>query len=224
LLPSAADTVTNSGSIAGQRDGVGFNGVGVVVNNAGGTISGGKYGVSNASTVTNHGVIIGSSTAHAADGVDLEGPSGSLYNSGTIQGSRNGISVGGHAHGATVTNTGTILGGIYGARLVASTKLYNELGGTISSVFADGLSGTGATEVLNKGGIGLVSLFDQALLNNYSGGTVSQVAMNGYAGAAGGTAVNSGLVSTGIVIEHLNGATASVTNAVQGTVGYLYTP
>ena len=148
-------TVTNAGYI-GNRNGYAGIGIvkdGVIVNQAGGTISGGGFGIVGVignTTVTNAaGATIsasGNSTTFASGfglGVYIRSI-GSITNAGTISAVGNtsgGIELRG---GGTVVNTGVISGGLYGVT-TAGIGLYGSTGGTVTN--AGTISGGAASVV-----------------------------------------------------------------------------
>jgi hypothetical protein len=192
---AAAATVTNEGTITGNEgDGIQLEAGGIVNNYAGAKIGSqshvglGIYG--GIGTVTNAGSIQSYAAAHSAI---YFGAGGSVSNSGTIGGGLNGVSVG--AGAATVTNSGAITGtSLDGAKLSGGGTVTNQSGGTITGddfgVYIAGAAGS----VTNAGTI--------------SGGTASVE----FAGAGANTlTLETGSSLTGNVL----GSTASgATNAL----------
>lgn len=188
--------VLNDGIAASNEDGVELLKGGIVVNAAGGFISGG-YPASGVGVLIEgaSGTVSNDGTIEGAQGIDLQ-HTGSIINAGAVYGPHAGLFLN---DGGAVTNSGTVKGDAVG--------IYLKLGGTVTNL------GT-ASYILGFEGIeaklGAVTVTNEGRI------------LNGIAVAAyrGGVIVNSGAASyifgstAGVVVE---GSAGTVVNA-----GYLY--
>ncbi|MGV1681668.1 autotransporter domain-containing protein [Sphingopyxis sp. NJF-3] len=236
-------TVTNSGSISGLTgDGIytnlGADGTATIVNAEGGIIGGGESGVHadhGALDLTNAGTIRGDGANPGFDappdaGVTISGGVSSVNNSGTISGTRFGITTANHfnpatgeleglATGTTVVNSGTIIGeGDDGVRLVGGGSVNNS--GTIYGQIdagADGISMFAYTDQANAD--------YSALVTNEEGGEIAAQRF-GVILSGGGDVANAGSIlggNGGVYVqgtalnsdpdEDRSGLTASVVNS-----------
>ncbi len=160
-------TVTNSGSIvATVDDGVGlFNG-GDVKNLAGGSIKSGP----------------GFAPDFSAAGVFIDGASGTVENSGSIEGTKNGALL---TFGGSVTNSsGASISGGVTAGVFFGARAGGEAG-TLDN--AGSISGGGTGADLEAGG----------LVTNAAGGLISGTGFGVFVGGAAGTVVNAGTLAGG---------------------------
>jgi uncharacterized protein with beta-barrel porin domain len=193
----AGGTVTNTGSILAtgtQGEGVWLQAGGTVINQAGGTISGGLFGVS----------------LHAG---------GSITNAGTISSSNGGVLL----DGGNVVNQahGTISGTYFGVGLGGGSSVTNQAGGRISGddgvatgTFSPGSLTVGpAATVTNAGAIAGTTFIN---FPSFAGG--DGVFMNG-----GGTVTNQpgGTITGARFGIYTTGGSGTVTNAgtISGTAG-----
>jgi hypothetical protein len=141
-LHNAAGAVFNYATIESSgRNGVYFYDGGSLTNNTGGYISGGNDGVyayHGIGTITNLSTIKG-----MVSGVRL--PSGTVINSGVIEGTNSGVHVAGYGNG-TVVNAGVISGGTLGIGFTGSPGYSGTVidSGTISGATAIVFAGTGS--------------------------------------------------------------------------------
>ncbi len=149
----AAGNVTNRGSISGGDAGIDLAQGGSIINSAAGSISGTSFGVfsSDATSVNNDGSIV--STNNIA--IDLCA-GGSVANTGLVSAAGFGVAVYGAA--GTVTNSGTISGGVNAVRFFApgSNRLVVEPTAVFIGSVAAG-SGPSANTLELAGGIGTIS-------------------------------------------------------------------
>jgi len=236
-------TITNSGYIIGAY-GVFLSGTANLTNNAGGTIAGtGTIGPSdvaivlhNGGTITNAGLI--TSLIPGGAGVHLD-VGGSLVNNagGTIAGAGGaGVDTGGSP---TITNSGVITGGAFGAEMQAGGTLVNNEGGTITTT---GTGGAGvwaystAGVITNAGvitGDNGVYLGHDGSVTNSAGGTITAssgagIVLGGapaFGSDLGGTVSNAGVINGnqyGIKLQStyhhtvINSGTITGTLAVDG--------
>lgn len=150
--PGSGTTVYNAGTIDGSPTGgegaVALRGGGNVTNAASGLIDG-YYAVNLqsgiASTVVNEGTILGQAQNGA---VYLDYTGSRLTNAGgTISGSGRGVFTGLYALYSTVTNTGSITGGIDGVGLEADGTVINTTSGTNIGYIDGGFFGIGEAVV-----------------------------------------------------------------------------
>ncbi|HLZ65056.1 MAG TPA: hypothetical protein VKQ29_02440, partial [Aliidongia sp.] len=219
-------TLTNGGSI---RSTVTLSGAGVLVNQAGGSVTGVLAGVTGTGAitsyaVTNYGTIIATDTS----GIGIALSSGSsVANAGataTIQGGGTGVSIGGA--GAVVTNTGTIRGiAGYGVTLAQGGIVTNGGTGSPGALISGGIAGValggGLSTLTNFGTIRATGTAGIGVLFTGSGhGTVDNY---GTISGAGGTAVkfaggtNTLIIESGGVLSGLaDGSLGVNTLAVRG--------
>jgi uncharacterized protein YhjY with autotransporter beta-barrel domain len=199
-----------------------------VTNQAGGTITGGVYGVMSQSdaTITNAGTITGQQTGMVLsgaatatntgviegkekDGVALSNAGASLTNQagGTITGEEVGVYVGA---GSLTGNAGTITGGQYGVYFEGTNELSNT--GTVAATSGTAVMFTGNGTVLNSGTIkgssaastteGVtnsgIKVTGKADITNTTGGSI--------AGADSGITMNYGTVTNTGTITGVSGA------------------
>jgi uncharacterized protein with beta-barrel porin domain len=213
VLLNAGGTVTNSGSIRATGTsavGVSLYAGGTVNNLTGGTIIGTQYGVgpspggnTGGGTVTNWGSITG--TGAYSTGIGLNG-GGSVTNQpgGTVSGGAYGVSIFGNR--GTVTNAGTITGGILGVYLGAGGMVTNQVGGTISSPGNAVQITGGAGAVTNAGTISVTGTYTAVVLDgggtvtNYANGTISGLGNGVRILGGAGTVTNAGTISGGSAI------------------------
>ncbi|NVZ20773.1 autotransporter domain-containing protein [Pseudomonas costantinii] len=237
-------TLSNSGTISGNR-GIYNNGsITELDNNLGGTISGSSFGILNnfgsIGTLNNSGTISGDRGIYNNRSTSI----GTLANSGTISGVRVGISNLGSI--GTLANTGTISGdqstGIYniGSGSIGTlsnsgsisshrgidntgsiTELDNNLSGTISGSSFGIVNSAGSIGTLNNSGTisgitaGIANNASIGTLNNR--GTISGITAGISNDASIGTLNNSGTItSSGTEGIHNGGSIGSLTNS--GTV------
>jgi Ca2+-binding RTX toxin-like protein len=206
--------VDNSGVISGARAfGVSASGVNARVSNDG-TITGGTAGVSiiaGSSGSGGSGAFIGNEgrITGGVSGVVLSSGGATLTNSGTIDGTSEGVLLLNEAQ-MTVLNTGTIAGRGNGIRLdsVNSVTVVNE--GTLSGDSAGGrgfaTSGSEAVVLINTGSINGVTIDGRsALVQN--DGVIERVFI--FSGASGANGVN---------VLHNTGRIGGGYDAVEGTI------
>jgi hypothetical protein len=220
-------TLINAGSVTGMTSsGVLLHSGGLVDNATGGTIQGGKYGLSaqDTTTLTNAGLINGTANV----GVVIQAAA-SISNaaSGQIIGGQDGIYTGGSVY-STITNDGYILGSTgTGAVLNASGAVTNDATGTIVGAHYGVQVINGSGSVLNAGSIGAALAGNSAGVMMGAGGYVSNSATAAvsaqYYGVevrgSEGTVVNAGTISShqafgGAAVQLAAGG--SVTNAAGG--------
>ena len=249
VLGLALLTVANTGVVLGvgaASTAVQLSGGGNVTNSAGGTISGGSYGINiqNAGTVENSGTVLG--TAGAA--VYLS--NGTVINAGSIAdaGASNAVYIAGAGSvtnlstgmitapsldginvrsGGDVVNNGTILSGFYGIAGLASLTVTNTgvilgTGANRSGVQLNGgfITNSGSGTIIATGGV--------ADANNLAATVVNSGTIEGTASRAiylhSGTVVNSGvLLANGAGAGTLNRGiyiygNGNVTNLSTGTI------
>jgi hypothetical protein len=205
-------SLSNSGSIAAPNAGVAVFSGGTVTNLAGGVISGSAAGiqvdgggsVGNAGTVTQTGNGIG---------IDLSG-GGSVGNTGLVRSALYAIEfAGGYgtaAPGATVSNTGTVVGqvGVYAAKAgpvtVSGTALTRSALSSVTVINSGEIAGTTTKNGTVSGygtAVDLLSGNDTVLVQTggWFGGAVlgNPSGTNTLAFGAGETATASGLLPTG---------------------------
>ena len=189
VLFAGGGTVTNSGtaaSISGSSVGVGAIGVAITVVNSGGIagtvgagitlgagglvtnsgtaarIKGGKYGVDGSGgtiTVSNQGFVL--ATGNTSRGVEL-GAGGTVVNSGAsayLAGGSYGVFAAGTV-AATVTNQGTISGGIAAVKFAnVNGNLFRDFPGAVANGQVSGGSGTDTLELASAATAGVISGF-----------------------------------------------------------------
>jgi hypothetical protein len=233
-----AGTLINAGLIAGAASGpLGYGaalyGGGSVVNQAGGTITSGRYGVffkNAAGYVTNQGSIHGGTLA----GVYL-GDGGAVVNSyagdpsiGTITGGVYGVTIGGAI--GSVENLGLIEGGSIGVGLSDGGAVTNgtfvsgavTYFGTIAGLYYGVRIGGGAGSVVNAGLIAArssygVVLLDGGAVTNAAGGTIASGGGGVGIFAAAGYVLNQGSISGG-ALEGVDIRAGTVANLGAGAV------
>lgn len=184
---ASVGTITNTGSISGV-DGVALNAGGTVVNQGGGSIVG---NVSNS---------LPAGSRNGA-GVFVTGAAGRVTNNAIIKGDAYGVAL---DLGGTVTNSGSILGGEDGIRVLnAVGKVTNS--GTITASLDDG-----------------VALFATGTVTNGAGAFISGAGSIGagvFITGGLGTITNSGSISSGGPSEGvlLSGG-GSISNAASATI------
>ena len=204
-----AISLSNSGSISGSSGaGVFVGDGGFVTNAAGGTISGGRYGVSvygSAATVVNAGSIGGTTQS----GVTLTAGGAVTNASGAvITGGMMGVAIGGASPG-TVDNAGGI--------------------SSADSLFAVGVSIAGGGEVNNEATGRISGESAIAITGSYgtvgNAGTIVGDKWNGVYLGAGGTVTNSGSVSAYADAVVIKGGAGTVVNSgtmsQTGNAGYV---
>jgi hypothetical protein len=167
FIYNAPGTVTNAGSVYGSRFGAYLNDGGTITNRATGTISGGTS--------------ISTNTVSGGTGISAEVVSGST-----------GIVVD-NAPG-TVTNAGSVYGGLFGAHLYDGGTITNQANGTISG-------GSGGTGIVLDNASGTVT----------NAGTISAgaVAIELFGGS---TLTNSGTIHAGSAVEYAVQFSSGITN------------
>jgi hypothetical protein len=163
LGEDAGITLTNAGRLQGYEGVYLFNGNGTVVNQSGGFISGGKYGIQS-------GNLFGGGPGQA--------PS-AIFNAGTINGGADGIAL---YSGGNVTNTGSIHGGFIGVYIYGAATLFNS--GTIT-----GSNAHGAVEFRGHGDDRLI-LGASASFYGYVGGSSGFNTVELTSGSTAGTIAN----------------------------------
>jgi fibronectin-binding autotransporter adhesin len=222
-IDAGAGTVTNAGGIVGGTNGVLMEGGGLVHNS--GTITGTGdtsvlFGAANAlATVTNDagGLITGSKY-----GVHSLTTNSTITNSGMIQSTGAGVRFDG---AGTITNSGTIFGTVAakGVEFISSGVLTNQAGGYIKTGSISVLAQNDAVNINNYGRIVSTGTVTDTL-RLLQGGTVTNAANATISGGvvgiymAGGGSVTNGSSATiyGIFTGIQIGGSATVTNA--GTI------
>ena len=225
ILTGAGASLVNAGSIVGTgNDGVLLNLGGNVTNAVGGYIHGGENGLAvgydhntgaNAATIQNSGVITGSATAVIVYGLD----GGQLTNlaGGTISGG--GAGVGEFGATGSVTNSGLIEGSEFTGIFFVNGDITNTAGGTISGHYGVILSNTGS--LTNSGlidGTQAGIFVYNGDVTNTAAGTISGGTQGVYLYKAEDGLANSGLVtaSAGDAVYSKYGA--SVVNQAGGSI------
>jgi hypothetical protein len=233
-------TVFNSGTIDGGYDGIQLNEGGLVSNASSGTITGvaiseiyrdsdPKYSIGtviNAGTITS-GHINGDSGLAPSDGVRMIYDTGIVINldGALITGDVDGVYVRG-AH-ETVSNAGTIAGGLDGVQLESGGFVSNAASGTITGVAFYGhyqgnyyISGT----VVNAGtittghlngpdgltsGDGVRMMFGTGIVTNLAGASITGDVDGVYANGLEETVSNAGTITGGAQAVVLDGANSN---------------
>jgi len=248
LTVDAGAGFTNSGTFTDISGlGVQLQGDATLINQKGGTITGGGVGVNvaDSGSVTNAGTITGatwgvygqnsatvvnnsgsiSGTGTSSTGVLLlAGGTVNNYAGGTISGGSNGIYSSGPA---TVTNAGSITSTGFGVSLEVGGSLTNQTGGVITGGTVGAINyGTGST-VSNSGsisgtnatGFGVVSI--GGAVANLAGGTITGGQAGVYLVGATATATNAGSI-TAKGVSYASGVViaggGSLTNDASGTI------
>ena len=206
-------SVTNAGAITGGRDGVSLEG-GSVNNLSGGTITGNEYDGVEIYGAPGSVINAGSITGTNNDGVDLDGGSVNNLSGGTITGNESdgaGVDILG---GGSVNNQagGTITGSI-GVFIGTSPGSVTNAGSIFGGVYLDGGSVNNlAGGTISRNGSGGDGVNDADSVNN--AGTIT----GGYDGVEGGESVNNAGTITGKNDGVDLYGVGSVTNLLDGTV------
>lgn len=221
LNNSGTITVANGPDLQGVLNSGGGT-IGLLSNNAGGSISG-NTGVGNSSgrimTLTNNGIITG-----AQYGVQNSGTIDTLTNNGSISGST-AIGITGtlgtltnsatgviSGSGIGLSNTGTIASLANSGNITALVGIVNGAGGTITSLVNNGtINGSGIGSAIGVNNSGNIA----SLANN---GTITADTAIRNAGAIG-TILNTGLIAGNIINTSSNALNISgVSGLAQGTL------
>jgi fibronectin-binding autotransporter adhesin len=190
---SIIQSATTSGGVAGVQM-TGWRGT--VVNDVDSAILGRRWGVrmANGGVVTNSGVISGSFAANAANaGVSFAGASGTLTNSGTING---GVMMGNFANTATL-NIGSLINGSLNMGTSNTTKLFLA-GAAGTQLYSNAVTGiTSFSGTIIKQGAGAWILdrdFTTSRAVTISAGLL-QIGNGGTVGSVTGNVANSGTLA-----------------------------
>jgi hypothetical protein len=212
-LGTSITSLANSGMISGNYfSGIYnvFGTIGTLTNNAGGTVSGGEYGIddfydSTISTLNNSGAISG---GDYGIGNVYASTINTLNNSGTILGTTQDGIYNDEGTIGTLTNGtgGVILGGENAIDNVSGSTI-NSLNnsGILTGVTADGINNTGMITTLTNNAGGVISGGETAI-DNVSGSPINSLS-------------NSGTL-TGVTAEGINntGAITTLTNNAGGVI------
>jgi hypothetical protein len=230
--------ILSGASVTGTNFGLFFEDFGTVNNS--GTIAGanndGIFGLVRG-TVNNSGVI--SATGAGSAGVNFNG-TGSVVNSGSISGVRQGVRL--QNGEVTNTETGTITGVTNGVEIVDVAKVSNAgaISGGVRGINIGPTSPTKIAEIFNSGTVTGGANGIEALkgLNLVNSGTISGTAGNGIVGGSADitntstgiiTGVGDGIEATAVTVHNagnisgsagigINSGTVTVTNASSGVI------
>jgi fibronectin-binding autotransporter adhesin len=218
----SAGVVINLGSVSGESSGVYEGAGGSVTNQSGGVITASSFAGVNIpdimATVVNAGTIIGGNGAAQGLGASIVLP-GSATNTAPIitssSVSANNTGVGVYLLAGTLTNTGTIAGGVASNTITSGDGAYLAGNGTLTNTagtIAGGQGGNGNYGGLGGSGIAMGSggtLSNSAVIAGGAGGSASSSSGHGGTGGSGadlllgGTVTNAG---TGTIIGGAGGA------------------
>jgi Hint domain len=215
VLLTAAGTVENAGSIiGGHLYGVRLEAGGSFTNDASGFITASAAFEINGGTAVNAGRLISSTILPFHQGADVSG-GGILTNvsGGTIVGYF-GIAV---YKDATITNAGSVGGGLFGVQLFNGGTLTNDTGGLITG--QDGVTAFGSAWIDNAGTISgndVGVYLKHGYLTNQSSGTITSNG-SGVLTEGGATLLNAGSIgASGDGVNALIGG--QITNQAGGTL------
>jgi Hint domain len=237
-------TVDNAGSISGQYQGVYLLVGGTVINQIGGTISGGRaiHNKGTLGTVINAGNVVGVEAVEAGDegtvtnlstgtitstttfGVGVDVSSGTLDNAGDITGGIAAVDVTGSVitSGTVTIDLGVLINESTGTISQSGGYLkYNPAGHTFNhyeGVFVFGahasVTNAGSISGLNYG----VDIDGSNTVTNLSGGRISSALNTGVYIASAGTLINAGNISGGSYAVRIGGPRAAIADQGEGRV------